>query len=254
MGQCFFPSSPQQWNEECTGPYSNTKPREWAYPGRAVTPASFPRSKKISIWNTVHICTIFSSCVLIYCYLVIFSETEHQELSMIAQGMAWGCPGLSQRSVHLNSPAPVLYLFPRQKPPHSLDPLCDLLLFPGGRATSMHIPLSIWKKKNLLWADLRRTQDGCKGQVAEILLVFIITEFPVNSILFTKPKACSPDSVLAELHKPLTQTKGSRISSFLSMYLLTCAPTDKYTDIQVLFSQKKLSGQREVSWSTNSSG
>lgn len=44
---------------------------------------------------------------------------------------------------------------------------------------------SSWKPgKNWLWADLRRIQDGCKGQVAEIPHIFTITEFHINSGFF----------------------------------------------------------------------
>lgn len=122
MGQCFFPSSPQQWNEECTGPYSNTKPREWAYPGRAVTPASFPRSKKISIWNTVHICTIFSSCVLIYCYLVIFfrnwAPRIKHDCTRDGVGLSWAVPKVrpSQQPSTCTVPVPQAEATPQPWP------------------------------------------------------------------------------------------------------------------------------------------
>lgn len=50
---------------------------------------------------------------------------------------------------------------------------------------------SSWKLgKNGLWADLRRIQDGCKGQVAEIPHIFTITELHINSVFFfARPKA-----------------------------------------------------------------
>lgn len=82
-------SLPWWWRKQHTGSYWGIKPRERAFPGQTVTPCAFLRSKKINTWNTVPIYIFFSSCVFIYCHLIIYLEIKHTELNIIAQRIAW---------------------------------------------------------------------------------------------------------------------------------------------------------------------
>lgn len=89
MNQQLLPSLPWWWRKQRTGSYWGTKPKEWAFLGRIVTPCVFLRSKRIHTWITVLMHTHFSSCVFIYCHFIVCSETKHTEWTTIAQGMAW---------------------------------------------------------------------------------------------------------------------------------------------------------------------